>query len=173
MHYPTLTAPAATRQTISAFGGYRHRYPCREGEFYHMENLTSDRYPLLSPRGRRGLTLGGGCRGLIAKDTLCYVEGGDFVMGGYRYPMGLEDTEKTLLSMGAYVIILPDRKYISTANPEDRGSIDASFTTVEPVTLRLCDGEGTAYPVTYTQSDPPGAPEHLQYWLDTSTQTTA
>ncbi len=170
MHYPTLTAPAATRQTISVFGGYRHRHPCREGECYHMENLTSDRYPLLSPRGRRGLARAEGCRGLIAKDTLCYVEGEDFVMGQYHYPMGLDDREKTLLSMGAYVIILPDRKYISTANPEDRGNLDASFTTVEPVSLSLCDQEGTAYAVSYTQPDPPGAPDHLQYWLDTSTQ---
>ncbi len=65
MHYPTLTAPAVTRQTVDVFGGYHHSHRIRDGEFYHMENLTSDRYPLLSPRGRRGLAVGAGCRGLI------------------------------------------------------------------------------------------------------------
>jgi len=170
MHFPTLTAPAVTRQTVDVFGGYRHSPRIRDGEFYHMENLTSDRYPLLAPRGKRGVFVAKDCRGLLAKDALCRVEGADFVIGKYHYGLGLSKGVKTLISMGAYVIILPDRKYINTAKPGERGTVDASFTTVEPVTMTLCDVEGKAYDIAFTQSDPPGEPGHLQYWLDTSTQ---
>lgn len=170
MHFPTLTAPAVTRQTVDVFGGYRHSLRIRDGEFYHMENLTSDRYPLLAPRGKRGLLVKGNCRGLIVKDTLCRVEGANFVVGEFHYPMGLSSGIKTLVSMGAYVIILPDKKYINTARPTEWGYIDASFTTTEPVAMTLCDEEGKAYDIAFTQAEPPGEPGHLQYWMDTSTQ---
>ncbi len=171
MEYPTLQVPAATRRTVEAFLGLRHGLQLREGEFSRMENLTSDHYPLLSPRGRRGrLPTAADCRGLIAKDTLCRVEGSQFVMGEYRYDMDLTDGPKDLVSMGAYVIILPDKQYINTARPEDRGPIEASFTTQAPVTLRLCNEEGTPYAIHYTQAEAPGEPENLQYWLDISAQ---
>lgn len=45
------------REVTAAFMGYNHNPIIQDGEFYDMENLTSDHYPLLSPRDKRKLQL--------------------------------------------------------------------------------------------------------------------
>lgn len=133
MRFPQLNVIPAAEQTVDAFRGYNHNPRTGPGEFYDMENLTSDHYPLLSPRGRRALH----CKtaspqGLIAMDALCYVDGSDFVAGTQRVPMALStaaaDCPKQLVSMGAYVVILPDKKYVNTRELSDFGDIEAEFT---------------------------------------------
>lgn len=37
----------------TVFGGYNHRLSCQDGEWSHMENMTADYYPYLSPREKR------------------------------------------------------------------------------------------------------------------------
>ena len=150
-YYPKLSELAATREMVDVFKGYNHNLRIGSGEFYDMKNLTSNDYPVLSPRPKRGIYVSSGTpQGMIAKDTLCYVDSGDFVIGGDRVPMGLtieRDGEgniipKTLISMGAYVIIMPDKKYINTSDLLDKGNIEASFTTTETVTFLPCTLEG-------------------------------
>ena len=119
MEYPTLNVKQKSRQMADAFRGYNHNLRIGDTEFYDMKNMTSDYYPVLAPRGRRGVYVDSGkVNSLIAKDKLCYVEGTAFVVGQDRIEMGLEVTSpitpKQLISMGAYVIIMPDRKYINT-----------------------------------------------------------
>ena len=38
---------------INTFLGYNHNRVIADGEFYNMQNMTSDNYPLLSPRAKR------------------------------------------------------------------------------------------------------------------------
>jgi hypothetical protein len=71
--------------------------------------------------------------------------------------------------MGAYVIILPDKMYINTADTEDRGSIEARYESEEDVTFTLCRVDGSAYDVQYTQSEAPSNPTNTTLWVDTST----
>ena len=100
MEYPTLNVKPKSRQMADAFLGYNHNLRIGDNEFYDMKNMTSDHYPVLSPRKQRGVyaspTSPGG---LIAKDALCYVDGSEFVMNQYRYEMGLSDGPKQLVSM--------------------------------------------------------------------------
>ena len=115
-----------------------------------MKNLTSDRYPVLSPRSPRGIYAEPASpQGLLARDGLCYVDGSAFVMGDDRFELNLsvapEDCPKQLVSMGAYVIILPDKYYINTLDPADRGSLDASFEAAGEVTFTLCAADGSDY----------------------------
>ena len=115
MQYPTLATLDNSRHMIDQFRGYNHNLRIGGGEFYDMKNMTSDHFPILAPRGKRGLyTTAASPQGMIAKDNLCYVDGTDFVMGEYRIDMGLstaeEDCPKQLISMGAYVVIMPDKK---------------------------------------------------------------
>ena len=140
MLYPRLHASQTTRQMIDTFRGYNHNLRVADGEFYEMENMTSDFYPVLSPRGKRGIYKScEGLTGIIAKDSLCYVDGSGFVIGDTRVEMGLDEgTQKELVSMGAYVIIMPDKKYINTIEPDDRGDIEASYVSSGSVTFRLC-----------------------------------
>lgn len=173
MKYPTLTQQETSRNMVDAFRGYNHNLRIGDGEFFDMKNMTSDHYPVLSPRGNRGVYAKlDNPQGLIAKDTLCYVDGTEFVMDEYRIDMGLstkpEDCPKTLVSMGAYVIILPDKKYINTKDITDYGNIEAEVHTSSPVSFTLCRVDGTEYEA-QAQADEPVAPEHMALWIDTST----
>ena len=173
MKYPQLTQPATSRTTVEVFSGYNHNARIRDGEFYDMRNLTSDYAPVLAPRKTRGLFLdSGNVQGMIAKDSLCYIDGSCFVMNAYRVDMGLsteeEDCPKQLISMGAYVIILPDKKYINTANLTDWGNIDAEVTTTAAVTFTPCMQDGTPLSPNYIQPTEPDNPENMALWMDTS-----
>lgn len=169
MRYPQLKSPGTSRKTISVFGGYDHNPRAADGSFYEMENMTSDHYPVLAPRGGRSVYAQGEDLGaLIAKDCLCWVDSGDFVMNGYRVAMGLTAGEKRLVSMGAYVVIFPDKKYINTLDLTDFGDLEAAFVSTEDVSFTLCDQSGAAYTGCTASATAPEAPENGDYWLDTS-----
>ena len=82
--------------------------------------------------------------------------------------MGLSDEPKQLVSMGAYVIILPDKKYINTLDLTDFGDIEASFKTTADVNFQLCTVDGAEYAGTTASPDEPPSPENMAYWIDTS-----
>lgn len=170
--FPTVQAQTAQRRVTDVFAGYNHNLRINDGEFYDEENLCSDDYPLLSTRRNRGVYAApAAAQGLIAKDALCYVDGTEFVINEKRIEMGLStETElcpKSLVSMGAYVIILPDRKYINTADLSDFGSIEASYTSVSDVTFSLCTVDGAGLDVIAGAAAPEN-PKNGEYWLDTS-----
>ena len=156
---------------VDTFKGYNHNLRIGDGEFYDMQNMTADYYPVLSPRGKRGvLQTAGAAQGLIAKDALCYVEDGNFVINGETVEgFRLTEGEKTLISMGAYVIIMPDKKYINTENTNDKGNIEANFTTSTPVKFTLSRMDASGYNVNYIQETEPTDPSNMQLWIDTST----
>lgn len=171
--YPRLSASEDARQTIDVFAGYNHNMRIGEGEFYDMKNLTSDVAPVLSPRKARGMCREGiNVQGMIAKDSLCYVDGSCFVMNEYRVDLGLstqeQDCPKQMVSMGAYVIVLPDKKYINTADLSDYGSIDAQVSVSAPVTFSPCKQDGTVFAPEYIQPEEPPEPANMALWMDTS-----
>ena len=173
MQYPTLTEQATTRQIIDVFGGYNHNLRIGDGEFYDERNLCSDDYPLLTTRRQRGVYASPtNPQGMIAKDALCYVDGSAFVINEKRIEMNLstaaEDCPKSLVSMGAYVIILPDKKYINTAEVSDRGSMEATYTSTGEVTFSLCTADGGSYGDVITSAAAPENPANGAYWLDIS-----
>ena len=174
MSLPTLPVKAKTQQIIDAFRGYNHNLRIGDGEFFDMKNMTSDYYPVLSPRKKRGFYVKPASpQGLIAKDDICYVDGADFVIGEQRINMGLsvapEDCPKQMVSMGAYVIIMPDKKYINTVDTADFGDIEAEFSTSTDVSFELSNMTGEVYSETVISPDEPQNPENLAYWIDTST----
>lgn len=173
MKYPTFTVPNSSRKMVDVFKGYNHNLRIGNGEFFDMKNMTSDYYPILAPRGKRGVYAAPDApSGLIAKDNLCYVDGTDFVINGYPVAMGLstaeEDCPKQLISMGAYVIILPDKKYINTADITEFGNIEARFTSSEDVSFTLCKIDGSNYTAEFIQDDEPSDPQNMALWIDTS-----
>ena len=125
MKYPTLYELQTSRKMVDVFRGYNHNLRIGDGEFYDMTNLTSAHYPTISPRQARGVyAVPNVPQGMIAKDILYYVDGGDLIVNQDRISMGLSlDKDengkiipKTLISMGAYIIIMPDKKYINTVD---------------------------------------------------------
>lgn len=187
MKLSKLNVLPTTREMIDVFGGYNHNLRIGEGEFYNMKNLTSSDYPVLSPRTPRGIYAANpdiypgsnvisvkNPQGMIEKDSLCYVDGTDIVINGYRYDMDLSLVEdmcpKTLISMGAYIIIMPDKVYINTTNPNgDRGNIESTFETTG-CTVQLCKIDGTTYSENEVldRDTAPEPAEDGMLWLDTS-----
>ena len=228
MKYPTLNEVNTTRDLIDTFGGYNHNLRINENEFYDMENLTGKYYPVLSPRGRRGiydyhivLTLLSGTQpeweankyfkwvingglgipvlqtsatapedwdakwntdyyienteithkpnGLISKDALCYVDGTSLYINKSKVEgLTLTDSPKQLVSMGAYIIILPDKMYVNTADTTDKGRIEADFTTTGTVSFSLCKVDGETYGTVEPSPTAPSNPANMQLWIDTS-----
>ena len=171
--YPKLNVLSSSRQVVDSFLGYNHNLRIGSGEFFDMKNMTSDYYPILAPRGKRGTySSPKSPQGLIAKDSLCYVDGTDFVINEYPVDMGLsiaeDDCPKQLISMGAYVIIMPDKKYINTLDLTDYGNIEASFTSIGDVSFTLCTADGVDYADPVVSSDEPEEPENMALWIDTS-----
>lgn len=173
MLLPKLKILGTSRQMLDVFKGYNHNLRIGDSEFYDMKNMTSDHYPLLAPRGKRGVYAEpGNAQGMISKDSLCYVDGSQFVMNGYPVEMGLstaeEDCPKQLISMGAYVIIMPDKKYINTMDLTDFGAIEASFESTTDVTFSLCTADGEEYGDAVVSDEAPAEPANLALWIDTS-----
>ena len=162
MKLPRLTVQQSSRDMVDVFKGYNHNLRIGEGEFYDMKNMTSDFFPVLAPVKPRGVYASlPGPSGLIAKDSLCYTQGADFVINGNPVDMELSNEPKQLISMGAYVIIMPDKKYINTNNLNDWGKIEAEITTKEPVSFSLCRLDG---------STAPEEPANMALWIDTSSE---
>ena len=175
MRYPKLRELPAERKTVDAFRGYNHNLRIADSEFFDMKNMTSDYYPVLSPRGKRGTYCQAkNPQGILAKDRLCYVDGDSLVIGDEYVNLKLSteaaDCPKQLISMGAYIIVMPDRKYVNTIDLNDYGSIEAAFTTTEEVTFCLCTMEGEDYGDTVVSDKAPENPENLQLWVDTSSK---
>lgn len=169
MKYPTLYTKDSSRQMVDIFKGYNHNLRINDGEFFDMKNMTSDHYPVLSPRGKRGVYAEpGSFTGLIAKDSLCYVDGAYFVMNEYRVDMGLNDEPKQLISMGAYVIIMPDKKWINTLDLTEHGDIEASFVSQADVAFTLCTVDGADYTDMVVSAEEPAEPANMALWIDTS-----
>ena len=160
MEFTKLSALPASRRTLSEFGGYNANARIGEGEFAAMENMSSDHYPLLATRQKRGVyAQPTNAQGLIARDGLCWVDGSKFVVNGYPVEMGLSEREadcpKSLVSVGAYVVIFPDKKYINTLDLTDFGNLEAEFTTQGEVTLTPSTAAGEPLLPDYRQPEAP------------------
>lgn len=125
--YPTIQETARSQQVTDTFGGYNHNLKIPEGEFYEMENLCGDDYPLLSTRKQRNTlqVSAENLQAMVSKgDNLYYIAGYDpttktcgFYAGDEKvmdlvYAGGL----KRFVSMGAYLLIWPDKVWYNTAD---------------------------------------------------------
>ena len=170
---PILPGRSPQRVTTSRFMGYLHKDQAGDGLWYDMENMSADAYPAMRTRKRRGIvktmTAPGG---LIAKDALCYVDGGTLYVNHLATVVtGLRGGEKQLVSMGAYVLIFPDKVYYNTENPSDFGSMEAEYNNQGAVTYEPCDIDGNVYSISSTSASEPDNPVNGQVWLDSSSGT--
>lgn len=170
MQFPTLTENGQSREMISVFGGYDHNRSIAGNSFFDMKNMSSDGYPLLQSRKSRGMvrqmTEPGG---ILAKDAMAWVDGGKLYYNGAEITgLTLTEGEKQLVSMGAYLLIWPDKKYLNTKDITDFGSMEAGFESTGTVTYSLSMADGGALSVVSTTK--PEEPAGGEYWIDT-TQT--
>lgn len=166
MQFPTLTENGQSREMISVFGGYDHNRSIAGNSFFDMKNMSSDGYPLLQSRKSRGMvrqmTEPGG---ILAKDAMAWVEGGKLYYNGVEITgLTLTEGEKQLVSMGAYLLIWPDKKYLNTKDITDFGSMEAGFESTGTVTYSLSMADGSALSAVSTTK--PETPSGGEYWID-------
>lgn len=185
--YPKLTEQATSRDFIEAFGGYNHNLRIGENEFYDMKNLSSSHYPILSTRYTRGLygdysigkynPVGFVCNEklwllLAHKDTNeLWLQD---TVSNKIYDLGVAEYDayqkRTLVSSGAYIIIMPDKKIINlTELPENSSDATGVAKNIEalfrsPIALR--DDEGNIlYYLDENGEKVPGIGGYLAIWV--------
>lgn len=122
MYYPKLNEIPNTREQIDVFKGYNHNLRIQEGEFFDMKNLSSDHYPVLSPRKQRGIyRTTSKASGMSSNTNFCYVDGRYLYIGDERVDLSLTQGMKDIVGFGSNVVIFPDQKYVNTVNIADRG----------------------------------------------------
>ena len=170
MQFPTLTEQGQSREMISTFAGYDHNRSIAANAFYDMKNMSSDGYPLLQSRARRGVVRQMETpQGILAKDAMAWADGGKLYYNGAEIVgLTLTEGEKQLVSMGAYLLIWPDKKYLNTKDLTDFGGLEASYASSGTVTYLLCGADGS--PLSKVSATKPEEPKGGEYWIDT-TQT--
>ena len=176
----------ATLNTTT-FLGLNRGLSIADGEMADMLNMSSENYPVLSTRRKRGkpefAVEGGGqtdyegtVSGMLGTDRLIVCSGEKVYMDGVEIPLKLSAEAhmqpKHLVSMGAYVCIWPDKKYFNVTNLEDSGDMGSRWAASEDLSISamMCRKDGTNYDMeSITTSDTaPAEPEDKQLWLDTS-----
>lgn len=164
---PYLQQRGRNRSITTDFRGLNLSQGIGDGEWAWMQNMDTREYPAVARRQKRvHVATLNKPNGLCATDRLCFVDGVKFYYNGFYYG-DVEDSEKTLVPMGAKIAIFPDKKLFDT--------ITLSFTDMEQknvssgtVSVTLAKGDGTPYGE-YTEGDTaPENPENGQLWLDTS-----
>ena len=169
MFFPMLKKIGLEKMTVTDFPGLDRRETARIGGFREMRNLCGEGYPTLRTRQARGLiatvTKPGG---LTAKDALIWVDGTRICVNGEAAGPVLTEGEKDLISMGAYLIVFPDKVYLNTKDLTDYGSLECERTASAGVAISLCDAEGKAYSGVVQSVGAPEDPEEGTLWMDVS-----
>lgn len=172
MFLPQMPVQYTERNVTDSFYGYKHRDRLADGEFYDTENLSTDAYPLLSCRARRGLVKkSGSLQGIIEfAEKLAVVEDGKLFFDTQATGIeGLSEGDKQLVSIGGYICVFPDKVYYNTADPQDRGSMEAEYTSTGNVVYKLCKSDGSYYEKEPAAADTaPQNPADGDLWIDTS-----
>jgi len=160
----TLTPIQRTAISVTTFGGIDLGLKVPEGAWAWTQNLSSREYPILRTREKRGefrkLEKPGG---MIGKEKLLWIEDGHIWYDGGKYDPVTEG-EKQLVSMGAWVLIFPDKVAFNT----DTRLLKPMENVVTPqgtVTVRLAKEDGSLYEDYATGEEAPADPQNGDYWF--------
>ena len=135
MKFPRLSGSRPAGDTLIQFKGYNNTDRAGRGEFTAMENMSGRRYPLLSPRKPRGTVRElGKANGLLAREKLLWADGDKLYYDGNEV-CTVEDSEKTFISFGAYVLIFPDKLMYNTADGEVK-AMEQTYTSTGTVSYK-------------------------------------
>lgn len=174
-----------SRSFVDTFGGINRRVSISEGEFSDMENMSGDCYPLISPRKKRTTVktfdAGEKVNGFACKEAFVYVAENNgvnhlFVNGAQITGIGdllTESVERTIVGMGCYAVVFPDKYYVNLVNTGDKGNLENRVSLTgdfsdAPVTLTPCTMDGKAYSDVQISDTEPSEKSSGMVWVDTS-----
>lgn len=187
---PLYSIPS-TRSMTASFGGLNRRPVIADGEFFDMQNLTSDDAPLLSVRPKRGIPFphteqtkpaaiavrGAGGLGVdqaVWLDGTVLHYGLSWTLDLAEYGMTDDNTERRLVAMGAYIIVFPDMIYVNAVETADGGAVaptdvgkieDEYVNKSNRFRLEVCDYEGKV--ATFIQATEPTEAVNGDTWHET------
>ena len=166
MFFPKLTASPQQRRTVDRFLGLDRRAGSAMGSFQDMENLWAGGYPALETRPPRGTAaVLKAPHGLACRDAPVWVDGTALYVNGDRTGLVLTEGGKQLVSMGAYLLIWPDKKYINTQDLTEFGSMEHRTVTTGEVTISLCRSGGEELGSYSIGGEAPAAPGTGSLWM--------
>lgn len=173
MYKPRLSDIHTTREMISRFKGYENNLSIEENAFFYTENMGADAYPALSPRNKRSFfnVFGDKLQCLCSKEHICYINNGSLyyngkIVAGLSFPDIAE--ERKYVSMGAKLLIFPDKVYLNTEDLSDCGSLEAHFKSDNGAECGICKADGELYADYYSGDSVPTEPSNGDLWLDTT-----
>ena len=180
--YPYLQEQPSSRQMVDVFKGYNRNLRIADGEFCEMENMTSDHYPVLSPREKRGKVesvsdpvgmfyVPGGATFFTNGNTLLMRSSGNATTHTIAEKLITTQIDRQFALMGKYLIIVPDMKWLDIEHPFD-GLYSMSEiwnVTSGEITVSLCKADGQLYEGATASPEPPANPGNLALWIDNST----
>lgn len=182
---PMLSGTPSQKILTDTFAGYNHNLKIGNGEFYDTENLSTEQFPMLANRRKRGVLTGVGgtdfqdLQAIVKRDALYWIGDGTLYVNGVPTSLtGLKDEpdpqdpdkkprERQIVSMGAYICIFPDKVYYNTMDPADYGSMEAQYSYTGAVSYHMCHQDGTIYERVDKSSVEPANPQNGDVWIDT------
>ena len=150
MQFPILNGAAQYREMTTVFGGYNHQLSCQEGQFFDMKNMTSQYFPVLSPKQNRGIVKSfKNPQGILDKEEILWIDDQKLYINGEEKELKdvtiSSESPKTLAKMGAYVIIMPDRIWYNV-DKDEYGYMENSCTISKGTEIKfsLCAANGSA-----------------------------
>ena len=169
MYFRKLTAPALQRQTLDVFPGFDRRPRAGAGTFAAAQNLSLEQYPAVTVRRGRGtVTQLAQSGGMTAKEALIWVDGTTLYVGGLATQPVLRRGKKQFVSMGAYLVIWPDKVWINLRDLSQFGHLDNTVTAQGEVTFSLCRGDGSPWGAYTVSREAPLQSGEGTLWLDLS-----
>lgn len=185
--FPQIPTWGNATLNTTQFMGLNRGLSIADGEMADMRNMSSDNFPVLSTRGSRGKPVfpvadggitehEGTVSGMLGTDKLIVCTGDKIYMDGELVPVTLSAEPnmqpKQLVSMGAYVIIWPDKKYFNVTNVSDNGDMGSKWAPEDGavISAMMCRKDGTNYDMeSITVSNAaPAEPADKMLWFDTS-----
>ena len=175
MYLPALKQKRAQQAVTSVFGGINRAEEIPDGQFRDALNLSTREYPMLCPRKPRGIgeETAGVYRGIMEKNgKLVEIIDGTVYYGGSAVPgitlsQSANMQPKQMVSMGAYVVIFPDKVYFNSIDMSDKGSLEASYASTGNVTYTMCRLDGSDFGNVTQGPEAPEDPDNGAYWLNT------
>lgn len=135
MNLPNLSSINVSKTNIGVFLGVNETEILKDGEFSEMKNISSDMFPGLTCRKKRGDVLKtlADPHGLYWKNGLLYVDGAELFYKGEKVGT-VAASDKTMVGMGAYVCIWPDKVVFNT-NDGTFKAIEASWAQTAAATI--------------------------------------
>ena len=185
MNLPYIQDISRTKNFIDVFGGLNRNVSVQENEFSDICNMSTDYYPLLSPRKKR-LTIktfpaGEKVNGFSIKEAVVHISkangenhlyiNGEKVTG--TSDLSDKDGERQIVSMGSRIVVFPDKFFVNVLDTSEKGSlenkvkIEGNFSQ-SPISLFPCTADGSAYTDANVSETEPSEKKNGTVWVDTS-----